>query len=190
MAAQDKGPATNIRKGNVIIYQNVPHIITDVEHRTQGRQAGFIQVTLRNLITGISTQNKYHSNDMVFFCFVESKSLEYSYEDDAGFHFMNTDTYDDEVVPAKLLDGQRGYLIPGTSYSLLFVDGNPVQLQLPASIEMTVSEAFEGLRGDTASNAQKPVTVETGMRVQVPLFIKTGDKIRISTADCSYLGRA
>ena len=78
MATQDKGPATNIRKGNVILYQNVPHMVTEVEHRMQGRQAGFIQVTLRNLMTGVSTQNKYHSNDTIFFCFVESKTLEYS----------------------------------------------------------------------------------------------------------------
>lgn len=190
MATQDKGPATNIRKGNVILYQNVPHMVTEVEHRMQGRQAGFIQVTLRNLMTGVSTQNKYHSNDTIFFCFVESKSLEYSYEDEEGFHFMDPDTYDDVAVSAKLLSEQRGYLIPGTSYSLLFVEDKPVQLQLPAAIEMKVEEASEGLRGDTASNAQKPVTVETGMRVQVPLFIKTGDKIRISTADGSYLGRA
>lgn len=190
MAAQDKGPATNIRKGNVILYQNVPHMVTEVEHRTQGRQAGFIQVTLRNLVTGVSTQNKYHSNDTVLFCFVESKTMEYSYEDESGFHFMDPETYDDEAVSGKLLENQRGYLIPGASYSLLFVEDKPVQLQLSASLAMKVTEASEGLRGDTASNAQKPVVVETGMRVQVPLFIKTGDVIRVSTADGSYLGRA
>ena len=176
MEVRDKGPATDIRKGKVIIYQNVPHMAIEVEHRTQGRQSGFIQVTLRNLITGVSTQNKYHSNDTVLFCFVETKSLEYSYED--------------EVVSGKLLEGQKGYLIPGEVYSLMFVEEKPVQIQLPPSIAIKVTEASEGLRGDTASNAQKPIVVETGMRVQVPLFIKTGDVIRINTTDGSYLGRA
>ena len=190
MGVRDKGPATDIRKGKVIIYQNVPHMAIEVEHRTQGRQSGFIQVTLRNLITGVSTQNKYHSNDTVLFCFVETKSLEYSYEDENGFHFMDSDTYEDEVVSGKLLEGQKGYLIPGEVYSLMFVEEKPVQIQLPPSIAIKVTEASEGLRGDTASNAQKPIVVETGMRVQVPLFIKTGDVIRINTTDGSYLGRA
>jgi len=182
--------ATDIRKNNVILYQNTPHMALDVEHRTQGRQSGFVQVTLRNLITGVSTKSKFHSNDTVTFCYVESKSLEYSYVDDLGYHFLNTDTYEDEVISADLLKDQKDYLIPGTAYSVLFVEGKPVQIQLPASISMKVTEASEGLRGDTASNAQKPVVVETGLRVQVPLFIKEGEVIRINTADGSYLGRA
>ena len=81
-------------------------------------------------------------------------------------------------------------MIPGVAYSVLFVEGKPVQIQLPAAISMKVTEASEGLRGDTASNAQKPVVVETGLRVQVPLFIKEGEVIRVNTTDGSYLGRA
>ncbi len=182
--------ATDIRKSNVILYQNVPHMAIDVEHRTQGRQSGFVQVTLRNLISGVSTKTKFHSNDAVTFCYVESKSLEFSYVDDMGFHFLNSDTYEDEVISADLVKDQKGYLIPGTAYSVLFVEDKPVQIQLPPAISMKVTEASEGLRGDTASNAQKPVVVETGLRVQVPLFIKEGEIIRVNTTDGSYLGRA
>ena len=182
--------ATDIRKSNVIMYQNVPHMAIEVEHRTQGRQSGFVQVTLRNLVSGVSTKTKFHSNDTVTFCYVESKSLEYSYVDDMGCHFLNTDTYEDEVIPASLLSEQKGYLIPGTAYPVLFVENHPVQIQLPPSLAMKVTEASEGLRGDTASNAQKPVVVETGLRVQVPLFIKEGEVIRVNTSDGSYLGRA
>lgn len=190
MSNVDKRPATSIRKSNVVMYQNVPHIVTEVEHRTQGRQAGFIQVTLRNLATGIATQNKFHSNDTVFFCYVESKELEYSYEDNEGYHFLHPDTYEDEVIPSKLLEDQKSYLIQGESYSVLFVDDRPLQIQLPASVAMKVIEASEGVRGDTATNAQKTVVVETGMKVQVPLFIKTGETIRIDTDKGTYLGRA
>lgn len=182
--------ATDIRKSNVILYQNVPHIAIDVEHRTQGRQSGFVQVTLRNLVSGVSTKTKFHSNDTVTFCYVESKSLEFSYADEMGFHFLNTETYEDEVISADLLKDQKDYLIAGAAYSVLFVENKPVQVQLPPSIAMKVVEASEGLRGDTASSAQKPVVTESGLRVQVPLFIKAGDIIRVNTTDGSYLGRA
>lgn len=182
--------ATDIRKNNVILYQNVPHMALEVEHRTQGRQSGFVQVTLRNLVSGVSTKTKFHSNDTVMFCYVESKALEFSYVDDMGYHFLNSETYEDEVIPASLITEQKNYLIPGTSYSVLFVENKPVQIQLPASVAVKVREASEGLRGDTASNAQKPVVVETGLRVQVPLFIKAGEMIRVNTNDGSYLGRA
>ena len=182
--------ATDIRKSNVIMFQNAPHIALEVEHRTQGRQSGFVQVTLRNLISGVSTKTKFHSNDTVDFCFVESREMEFSYVDDMGYHFLNTESYEDEVIPANLLKEQKDYLIQGTAYSVLFVEEKPVQIQLPPSLAMKVTEASEGLRGDTASNAQKPVIVETGLRVQVPLFIKTGEVIRVNTNDGSYLGRA
>ena len=188
--AFDKKPATNIRKGQVIIYQNAPHMVLEVSHRMQGRQAGFLQVTLRDLKTGVSKQNKYHSDDTVAFCYVETKSLEYAYEDKDGFHFTDTATYEDVAVPASLVKDQKNYFIPNVEYSVIYVEGHPVQVQLPAAITVTVTEASEGLRGDTATNAQKPVIVETGMRIQVPLFVKKGDAIRISTSDGTYLGRA
>ena len=119
--------ATDIRKSNVIMFQNAPHIALEVEHRTQGRQSGFVQVTLRNLISGVSTKTKFHSNDTVDFCFVESRELEFSYVDDMGYHFLNTESYEDEVIPANLLKDQKDYLIQGTAYSVLFVEEKPVQ---------------------------------------------------------------
>ena len=182
--------ATDIRKGRVMLYQNVPHLVIDMQHRTQGRQSGFVQVTLRNLHSGSSTKTKFGSNDNITFCFMESKDLEYAYLDDSGYHFLDPSTYEDEIIPKMLLEDQKLYLIPGATYSVMFVEEKPVQLQLPAALSMKVVEASEGLRGDTASNAQKPVVTESGLTVQAPLFIKQGEVIRVNTSDGSYLGRA
>jgi elongation factor P len=182
--------ATDIRKGQVLLYQNVPHWVVDMQHRTQGRQSGFVQVTLRNLHTGSSTKTKFGSNDNITLCFTESKDLEYAYADDAGYHFLNPNTFEDEIIPSSLLEDQKLYLISGIVYAVMFVEGKPVQLQLPTALSMKVIEASEGLRGDTASNAQKPIVTESGLTVQVPLFIKRGEVIRVSTSDGSYLGRA
>ena len=181
---------TDLRKGRVIEYLGAPHLVMEMLHRTQGRQAGFVQVTLRNLSTGSSTTTKFRSTDSVVFCHTESKSLEFSYADEMGYHFMDPESFEDTILPADILEDDKKFLVENHPYDVLFVNNKPVSLQLPASIEMTVVEAPDAVRGDTASNVQKPVTVETGLVVQVPLFIKKEEKIRVSTDDGRYLGRA
>lgn len=181
---------TDIRKGRVIMYQGVPHLVMEMLHRTQGRQAGFVQTTLRNLNTGSSTTTKFRSTDSVEFCHVTNESVEYSYDDDQGAHFMNPETFEDIVLAREIVADQRKFLISGHEYSLLMVDDKPVEIQLPAAVEMKITDSPEGVRGDSASNVQKPATTESGLTLQVPLFIKEGDIIRISTETGKYLGRA
>jgi elongation factor P len=181
---------TDIRKGRVIMYQGVPHLVMEMLHRTQGRQAGFIQTTLRNLQTGTSTAVKFRSTESVEFCHVSTQALEFSFTDEQGVHFMNPETFEDTVISAELVAEQRQYLVPNYAYDLLFVDDRPVEVRLPASIEMKIIESPEGIRGDSASNVQKPAKTESGLTLQVPLFIKEGDVIRVSTETGKYLGRA
>jgi len=180
---------TDIRKGKVILYQNAPHLVIEMQHRTQGRQAGFVQTTLRNLQTGSSTTTKFRSTDNVDFMHTENRRLEYSYEDQGGYHFLDPDTFEDTVLQREMVEDKKDYLAENQPYDILYVDDNPVQIQLPSSVEMEIAEAPEGLRGDTASSAQKPAVTATGLTVQVPLFIKKGDRIKISTDTGSYLGR-
>ncbi|MFP6901418.1 MAG: elongation factor P [Opitutales bacterium] len=179
-----------IRKGRVIVYQGSPHLVLGMMHRTQGRQAGFVQTTLRNLQSGSTTTTKFRSTDSVEILHTTTNKLEFSYVDPSGYHFMDIETYEDTVFGDDMIADDKQYLVEGNSYDILFVDGKAVKLELPAAVEVTVIEAPEGIRGDTASNVQKPVTIDTGMTVQVPLFIKKGEKIRVSTTDGSYLGRA
>lgn len=181
---------TDIRKGKVMIHQNQPHLVLEVLHRTQGRQAGFMQVTLRNLVSGSSTTTKIRTTDTVEFCHSASHTLEFTYVDVDGYHFMDPESFEDMIIAKDLVEDQKGFLVENASYDILFVNDKPVQLQLPAAIEMKVVNAPEAIRGDTAGNVQKSVTTESGLVVQVPLFIKEGEVIRVSTSDKAYLGRA
>jgi elongation factor P len=159
-------------------------------HRTQGRQAGFVQVTLRNINSGASTNTKFRSTDSVEFCHTENQKLEYSYEDESGYHFMDPVTFEDNILPRDVIEPIKKFLIETNSYEVLFVDGKAVELQLPAAVEMKVVDAPDAIRGDTAGNVQKPITTQTGLVVQVPLFIKKDEIIRVSTDNGSYLSRA
>jgi len=181
---------TDIRKGQVIIYQGQPYLVLEVMHRTPGNLRSFVQATMRNLVTGASTATKFRSSDTIESCHTETQRLEFSYADDEGFHFLNPETFEDTILSAKLIGDQKVYLVENSTYDILFVNEKPVQVQLPASVEIEVAEAAEAIRGDTVSGAQKPVTTVTGLVVQVPLFIKKGERIKVSTNDGSYLGRA
>ena len=181
---------TEVRKGKVLDYQGAPHLVLDVQHRTQGRQAGFTQVTMRNLNTGSSTNTKIRTTDSVDILHTETIKLEFSYVDGDGYHFMDPETFEDIILEERLVEDAKDFLVENLIYSILHVADKPVQIDLPASIEMKVIESAEGVKGDTASNVQKPATLETGLTVQVPLFIKEGEVIKVSTSDRTYQGRA
>ena len=180
---------TEIRKGRAMLYQGTPHIVLEMQHRTQGRQAGFVQTTLRSLHNGSTTTTKFRSTDNVEFLHTNTIKLEYSYKDNDGFHFMDLETYEDTILSEDMIGEDEIFLVEGNNYDILIVDDKAVRLDLPASVEATVIEAADAIRGDTAGNVQKPVTISSGITVQVPLFIKKDDVIKISTDDRSYLGR-
>ena len=180
---------TDIRKGRVMNYQGAPHLVLEMLHRTQGRQAGFVQTTLRNLQSGSTTTTKFRSTDNVEFMHTTTNKLEFSYKDSDGHHFMDLESYEDTVLPSEVIGEDDNFLVEGNTYDILLIDGKALKLELPASVEATVIEAPDALRGDTAGNVLKPVTISSGLTIQVPLFIKKEDVIKISTNDRSYLGR-
>ena len=181
---------TAVRKGKVLNYQNTPHLVLDVHHRTQGRQAGFMQVTMRNLSSGASTNTKIRTTDSVEIMHTDMVKLEFSYVDADGYHFMDAEPFEDVILDEGLIEEAKDFLVETQAYSILHVDDKPISIDLPASLEMKVTESAEGVKGDTASNVQKPAKLETGLTVQVPLFIKEGETIKVNTADRSYGGRA
>lgn len=180
---------TDIRKGKVILYNSAPHLVLEMLHRTQGRQAGFVQVTLRNLASGSSTTTKLRSTDSVEILTTDTRRMDFSYTDQDGWHFMDPESFEDVVLSNALLADVKDFLSEGNGVDVLFVNDEPVQVQLPASVELEVTEAPDAIKGDTSGAAMKPVTVSTGLIIQTPLFVKTGDRIKVSTADKSYLGR-
>ncbi|MEM7791234.1 MAG: elongation factor P [Verrucomicrobiota bacterium] len=181
---------TDVRKGKVLNYQGTPHLVLDVQHRTQGRQAGFMQVSMRNLNNGASTNTKIRTTDSVDIMHTDMIKLEFSYIDGDGYHFMEPETFEDVILDSSIVEEAKDFLVENQVYSVLHVDDRPISIELPASIEMKVTESPEGIKGDTASNVQKPATLETGLTIQVPLFIKEGDILKVSTSDKSYMGRA
>jgi elongation factor P len=181
---------TEVRKGKVLDYQGAPHLVLEVQHRTQGRQAGFMQVTMRNLNSGSSTNTKIRTTDSVDILHTETLKLEFSYIDGDGYHFMDPESFEDTILNSGIVEDAKDFLVENQIYNVLHVNDKAIQIDLPASIEMKVTESAEGIKGDTASNVQKPATLETGLTVQVPLFIKEGETIKVNTTDRTYQGRA
>ena len=182
--------ANDVRRGQVIKYNGAPHLILETTHRTPGNLRAFVQIKMRNLIYGKSLDQRFASSDTMDVLQTERKKLEFSYVDRDTYAFMDPESYETVELTADLIGEAKNYLTPNGEVEVLYVDGKPLTIDLPTSVVLTVTESAEGLKGDTASNVQKPATMETGLVVQVPLFIKEGEKLKISTTDGSYMGRA
>lgn len=182
--------ATNLRKGQVIRVKGDVGILLEVEHRTPGKGAGFVQVIMRSFASGKSKDIKFAASEKVEILDADRRKLEFSYTDGSGYFFMDPATYDTIELSERLLGEAATLLTENLVCDVVFVEGNPVSIDLPAAVELKVTESSEGIKGDTANNPQKPATLETGLVVQVPLFIKPGDRLRIDTKTGKYLGRA
>lgn len=181
--------ANDIRKGQVIKYNGEPHLVMETQHRTPGNLRAFVQVKMRNLRYGKSLDQRFASTDSMEVLPTEKKTLEFSYADRDSFAFMDPETFETVELPSTLIGDSKNYLTANGKVDVLFVDEKPLTIELPSAVNLKVVESADGVKGDTASNVQKPAKLETGLVVQVPLFIKEGELIRISTADGTYLGR-
>jgi elongation factor P len=181
--------ANDIRKGQVIKFNGEPHLVMETQHRTPGNLRAFVQVKMRNLRYGKSLDQRFASTDTIEVLPTEKKTLEFSYADRENYAFMDPETFETVELSASLIGETKFYLTANGKVDVLFVDEKPLTIELPSSVNLKIMESADGVKGDTASNVQKPATLETGLVVSVPLFIKVGEVIRISTADGSYLGR-
>jgi elongation factor P len=184
-------PAANdIRKGQVIKFNGEPHLVMETQHRTPGNLRAFVQIKMRNLRYGKALDQRFASTDSIEVMPTDRKTLEFSYADRDSFAFMDPNTFEQIELTATQLGDVKNYLAPGGKVDVLFVDERALSVDLPSAVSLKVIESAEGIKGDTASNVQKPAKLETGLIVQVPLFVKEGEVIRVSTADGAYLGRA
>ncbi len=182
--------ATNLRRGTAIKHKGDSGILLEVEHRTPGKGAGFVQVIMRSFASGKSKDIRFAASEKVEIITTERQKLEFSYSDPSGYHFMDTQTYETVSIPPALLEESKDLLIENLPCEVLIVDGSIVSVELPPTVELTVTQSPEGLKGDTANNPTKPATMETGLIVQVPLFIKEGERLKIDTRTGKYVGRA
>jgi elongation factor P len=182
--------ANDLRKGMAIRYNGDIAVVLEVQHRTPGNLRAFVQGTLRSIRTGKSSNVRFSSTETVELVDVNRRTLEFSYKDQDGFVFMDPENYETETLRPELLGSVQEYLSENLKVEVLYAEGKPVEIELPSSVTLKVTEAPEGVRGDSATNVQKMAKLETGKTVQVPLFIKEGELIRVDTRTGTYMGRA
>lgn len=182
--------ATQLRKGMVIKKDDLVFRVVDTRHLTPGNKRGMMQTKLKNLASGAIIDHRFRSDDMVERPHTEQAEMEYLYQDGEDYHFMNTASYEQISMNAETLGDAISYLVPNIKLPVEFIDGRPVGIELPVTVDLKIVETEPELRGATASATRKPAKTETGLVVQVPAFVKEGQVIRVSTEDGSYMERA
>jgi len=182
--------ANDLRRGMAISYNGDVAVVLDSQHRTPGNLRAFVQATLRSIRTGKSSDVRFSSTEKIEVVPLTTKKMEFSYKDAQDYVFSDPETYETVTLPPELVGEAKNYLIENATVTVTFVEDKAVQIELPPSVVLTVTDAPDGIRGDSANNVQKPVIMETGISIQVPLFIKTGEKLKIDTRTGKYMERA
>ena len=182
--------ANDIRKGMAIIYNGDVAVVLDTQHRTPGNLRAFVQASIRSLKTGKSSDVRFSSTEKIDVIPMQTRKMEFSYKDGVDFVFSDPETYETVTLTPELVGDSKNYLVENANVTMTFVDDKAVSIEMPSSVILTVTDAPEGIRGDSANNVQKTITIETGITVQAPLFIKTGEKIKIDTRTGKYMERA
>ena len=183
-------PATQIRRGMVIVFEGQPCKVVDFRHHTPGNLRAMVQTKLRNIRTGSSFEHRFRSADTVERASLEQHEMEYLYSDGSHHHFMNTETFDQIALSREELGDASAWLVSGLKIQAEFYEGVPIGIDLPPSLELTVAQTEPLLKGATVSNVNKPATLENGVTIQVPPFINEGDRIRVDPVEGRYLERA
>lgn len=179
----------DFRNGMIIRYNGELNIVTEFHHVSPGNWRAFVRVRLKNVKTGRVIEQRFRAGEEIEEVRVEHQKWQFLYADGNDYHFMNTETFDQQPVPKDLLGDAVAFLKEGDIVEML-VDGETIiAVDMPNFVELAVESAEPGVRGDTASNVTKPATLETGATINVPLFVNPGDKIRIDTRTGQYVER-
>jgi elongation factor P len=145
---------------------------------------------MKQVLTGKVVEKTFNAGVKVDVAVVEKRDMQYLYKDGADFVFMDTTTYDQMTIPEATVGDAANFLLENAEVNVAIHEGNPLYIELPASVELEITYTEPGIQGDRSSGGTKPATVQTGIDIQVPLFIKQGEKVLVDTRDGSYLGRA
>jgi len=182
---------SEIRNGLCIEYSNDVYQVVEFLHVKPGKGPAFVRTKLKSMTSGKVVDNTFPSSHKIDIVRVERRKFQFLYNDDMGYHFMNNETYEQTTIDKKFIE-QPGLLKEGSGVDVLFhaEKDMPLTMEMPQHIILQVTYTEPGIKGDTATNAQKPATVETGAEIRVPLFINEGDFIKIDTRTAQYLERA
>jgi elongation factor P len=165
-------------------------VVLDSQHRTPGNLRAFVQATLRSIRTGKSSDVRFSSTEKIDVVPMMTRKMDFSYKDGEDFVFSDPENYETVTLSPEIVSDAKNYLVENGPVTVTFVEDKAVSIELPSSVVLKVTDAPEGIRGDSANNVQKPVIMETGITVQAPLFIKTGEKLKIDTRTGKYMERA
>ena len=179
-----------IKRGMTIELDGNLYQVVEFQHIKLGRGSAQMRMKLRNVRRGDLVEKTFQAGDRFQRARLDHRNVQYLYKDGPHYHFMDTATYDQIALDEGQLGDAVNYLTDGMTALLSEYEGDPIGVELPASVVLTVAETDLGIRGDTATGATKPATLETGLRVTVPLFVERGDKIRVDTRTGEYLERA
>jgi elongation factor P len=164
--------------------------IVQFQHVKPGKGGAFVRTKLKNLDSGSVVDETFRAGEKFPRVHTEVKSVQFLYDDGSEAHFMDEETYEQFGLPRGEVQDALDYILPSSSVQMLAVNGKPSGIQLPSSVELTVSETEPGVKGDTVSNVTKPATLETGAVVQVPLFVNIGDRVKGDPRGARYIARA
>lgn len=179
----------DIRKGLKIEMDGAPWVVTEFQFVKPGKGQAFTRTKLKNLITGNVLDRTFRTGETLAPAEVEEHQMQYLYSDGEGFHFMNTETYDQISIERKVIGDQASWLVEEMLVTVLFYKGLPVNIDLPNFVELEITYTEPGMKGNTAQGTTKPATVSTGATVNVPLFIDQGEWIKIDTRTGEYVER-
>ncbi|MBR2706220.1 MAG: elongation factor P [Mogibacterium sp.] len=182
--------ASDFRKGITFEMNGEPHVVLDFQHVKPGKGAAFVRTKYRNILTGATREEAFNPNDKFPKAHIETKQMQYLYNDGELYYFMDTDTYDQVPLTAELVEEAIKYIRENDMATVKFYKDNAFDVEAPNFVDLEVVETEPGVKGDTATNVTKAATVETGAVIQVPIFINEGEKIQIDTRSGEYLGRS
>ena len=181
---------SELKSGTAMHFKNGSWVVVSAQFVNPGKGGAFSRVKLKNLETNQVIENTFKSTENIEEIDVERKKAQFLYNTGTEFFFMDNDSYEQFSLEKIAIGEGDKYLLDGTQCYVLYIEGKPVSVQLPAKMDFKVIEAPPGVKGDTATGGSKEVVIETGTRIKVPLFIKEGEKICVNTEDGTYVSKA
>lgn len=181
--------ATQIRVGNLILYNGKPHRVANMVHRTPGNLRGFVQAKLVNIENGSNQEVRFSSEDKVEKAQLDEHSLQFSYKAGDEYHFMNTESYEMISLERDVLGDTAGYLTDGMMITASYWQGKVVGIEPPMFVELEVVETTPNIKGAAVQNTSKPAILSTGLEIKVPPYIEQGNKVRIDTRTGEFVER-
>jgi elongation factor P len=164
--------------------------IVEFQHVKPGKGGAFVRTKLKNLDSGAVVDETFRAGEKFTRVHTQVRNVQFLYDDGSEAHFMDEESFEQFGLPHREVEQELLYMLPSGSVQMLYVNGVPSGIQLPASVELAVTDTEPGVRGDTVSNVTKPATLETGAVVQVPLFVNVGERVKVDPREARYISRA